>query len=284
MITGGSRGKGDSVLESMRKSGDFLPINTLDINLGRIGSPYKRVAYLAEMMDVDTTERVIGQGVSTLGIVPTFPATARNFSVASTSANDTLLGTGARTIFIEGLDSNFDTQFEFLDLNGQTEADTLLQYLRVNQVFVKDTGTLRHNDGIIYVSDDTDTFVAGVPQTRVYNIMPTGHSIGKIGLFSVPRNNSLFFERIVINTNLSGAPRITVKLYKTAKNFDSTGNTEYLDNTFILDRSQNVIMTGQPDVDGASDVRLTCQNDTGAAEISVIIHTIRRDDSIPKIN
>lgn len=98
----------------------------------------------------------------------TFPAAAATLGVASTSVNDTSAGTGARTVLIDGLDSNYDRMTEVITLNGQTKVTTTKSFLRINDATVLTVGSLGWNEGTIYFGDSTQTFTAGVPQTSCY--------------------------------------------------------------------------------------------------------------------
>ena len=63
--------------------------------------------------DVDTTiESVWPDG----GVVP-HPTVASVLKISSSSANDTSAGTGARTVYIEGLDSNYNVISETVTLD-----------------------------------------------------------------------------------------------------------------------------------------------------------------------
>jgi len=79
------------------------------------------------------------------------------------TGNDTSAGSGARTIFIEGLDANFDPQTETVTLNAGTQA-TANSYTRINRAYVTSTGTYHGNN-----DNDIDIQVAsgGAIQARI---------------------------------------------------------------------------------------------------------------------
>lgn len=69
--------------------------------------------------------------VSTLGGDNAYlsEATPAQLKVSSSSANDTNSdGTGARTVYVEGLDASFNLVNETVTLTGQTAATTALTY------------------------------------------------------------------------------------------------------------------------------------------------------------
>lgn len=67
----------------------------------------------------------------------------------SDSVNDTAAGTGARTVFISGLDSNYDVISETVTLNGTSAVQTVRSYLRVNSFLIMSAGSGKTNAGSI---------------------------------------------------------------------------------------------------------------------------------------
>ena len=84
-------------------------------------------------------------------------------TLSSSSADDTALGTGARTVRLYGLDADFNEINEVITLNGQTPVSTVNSYLRVYDMIVltADSSNQAYNIGDIYVG--TGTVTAGVP-------------------------------------------------------------------------------------------------------------------------
>lgn len=103
-------------------------------------------------IDDQTTEDIWSVGNS----YP-FPTTAEQLDVVSSSPNDTTAGTGARTIEIQGLDSNFDELTETVTMNGTTPVTTTNLFLRVNRLVLKTTGSNSRNEGDITIDNSTDT-------------------------------------------------------------------------------------------------------------------------------
>lgn len=82
----------------------------------------------------------------------TLLATAENLSVVSDDSNDTVLGTGARTIRISGLDSSYNEIEEVVSLNGTIPVMTVAQFLRRNRIIVESVGSSGANTGNITIS------------------------------------------------------------------------------------------------------------------------------------
>ena len=79
----------------------------------------------------------------------TFQSTAAQLDITSTSAADTAAGTGARTLFLEGLDVNRDQITEIVTLNGLTIVTTTASFLAINNVKVVTAGSGDQNAGTI---------------------------------------------------------------------------------------------------------------------------------------
>lgn len=266
-----ARGKNNTLLREIRDNGDFIQSNAMDVQFSRINSGLARNTILADMTSADTTERNIGEGVPVSSNDITRPPSLRNLSFASTSANDTIAGTGARTIIVIGLDTNGLEIFEFLNLNGQTEVDTTLQYTKMNEFFITAAGTGNANLGIIYCSDNTDTFTAGVPQNRVYDIMDALHGISKTGNYSFgfPSTTTLILKRIIINTDATESKPVTIRLYRTFKQLDSGGNLELLIGIFYLANFFSEDFSIDRFLQGNDEIRITAQTNTGNVKVSV---------------
>lgn len=86
--------------------------------------------------DVTTTEDIWGRG----GLfVP--PTTAGIVRFVSTSASDTALGIGGRTLTIIGLDGSYNEISEVITLNGLTNVPTTNQYIHINRAFITTAGS-----------------------------------------------------------------------------------------------------------------------------------------------
>ena len=80
-----------------------------------------------------------------------FPSAAAETTVASSSVNDTVAGTGARTIRVYGLDANFYAIDEVVTLNGTSNVTLTNEYLRVFRAKVLTAGSNETNAGNIQV-------------------------------------------------------------------------------------------------------------------------------------
>lgn len=142
-----------------------------------------------------------------LNIPYIFPTSASIMTVSSESANDTLLGTGARIVTVEGLDINRDRISEDVETDGQAAVPTVNSYFRINNIFVKkgQTGILGHNDDNIYIG--TGTVTAGVP-ANIFGFMAQNTSLSQSAVISVPRNHIYKIWDVLYNVDAARSARL----------------------------------------------------------------------------
>ena len=120
------------------------------------------------------------------------------FTVVSSSAADTEVGTGCRTILIAGLDSDWNAQIEVIVLDGITPVVSTLQFRRVHRIVALTAGSGHKNAGAITLTETTGgtvqsfmTIGSGVSACAQYTI-PAGYNgilIKAIYNFLQYRNN-----------------------------------------------------------------------------------------------
>ena len=132
----------------------------------------------------DSLETVWAQG----GLY-SYLASASVLKVSSSSTADTSAGTGARTVEIDGLDTNYDEISETVTLNGQTAVNTTNEYLRINRMVIKSAGTGGQNAGVIYAG--TGTVTTGVPANK-YATIAIGDNQTVMALWTVPRGYTAY--------------------------------------------------------------------------------------------
>lgn len=126
------------------------------------------------------------------GGIYSYPAAAIQMKVSSSSASDTALGTGARTVFVYGLDANYREISETVTLDGQTAVLTTNSYLRVSRAYVVTAGSGGTAAGDIYVG--TGVVTAGVPAT-VYAVITLGENQTTMAVWTVPAKHTLYVYR-----------------------------------------------------------------------------------------
>jgi hypothetical protein len=121
-----------------------------------------------------------------------YPPAATVMLVSSSSADDTALGTGARTISVQGLDADYNEISETITLNGQTQVSTTLSFIRAFRSFVITAGSGNTAAGTIYVG--VGVAVAGVPPT-VSAERPLGENQTTMALWTVPAGYTGYISR-----------------------------------------------------------------------------------------
>jgi hypothetical protein len=107
--------------------------------------------------------------------------------VVSSSANDAAAGTGARTVRVVYLDSNYDSAFEDLTLNGTTPVNTVAtNILRIQDFHVRSLGSGTGNAGVVDLTN-----VAG---STVYSRIAVDINRARNALFTVPRGKRAFIS------------------------------------------------------------------------------------------
>ena len=125
------------------------------------------------------------------GVYNGYPSAASIVEINSSSGNDTSAGTGARTLTVKGLDSDFNPIEETVTLNGTTRVNTVNSYIRLFRAYIESAGSGGTNAGDINVRqvDDTSVVFAGVPtgtgqSTVAADTVPNGKKRIILGLYS----------------------------------------------------------------------------------------------------
>lgn len=157
-------------------------------------------------------------------------------SVVSSSVNDTNTGgsnTGARTIYVEGINANRKRQTETITMNGQNEVTTATTWLGINRVYVASSGSSQSNEGNITIRK---TSTGG----DVLAYVETGRSITRQAIYHAQLQSTLVVPWIYFNCRkISGgnSPRVTfnIKLFNPATNTITTQLTHFMDTSVTND-------------------------------------------------
>ena len=154
--------------------------------------PISRSGYLPDStQNVETSIWVEG------GIYPHGTwTTAQKLYVISTSASDT-----GQTIYIEGLDSNYDYQTETITTNGTTAVATTKNFIRIWTATVTSASSNSANAGEITfrLTSGTGTVVAHIA---------AGFGITKLSQFTVPAGYSAYVQYGDCTTYHAGAGNV----------------------------------------------------------------------------
>ena len=148
--------------------------------------------------DLDQTEESVWPDG---GVVP-HPTSESQLTIVSTDANDDgdPAGTGARTVYIEGLDEDYEVVSETITMNGTTGVTTTNSYLYVNQFYVVTVGSGEANAG---------TITAKVGAT-LYDIIAAGYNNRTTAHYCVPAGYTAYLlEGIFTAGQDSGSTGVT---------------------------------------------------------------------------
>jgi hypothetical protein len=159
-------------------------------------------------LGIGATFRAIWPGAA----VYPFPTSAVAVRIAAGGdANDTAAGTGARTVFVEGLGASWEPASAILTANGASASTPSTEtFRRVSRAYVLTAGALEGNVGDVEIEqvggDVLAIIPAGYGQTEqaIYTV-PAGYRIRfASGEFTVATNRTADF-RFVLRTGIAGA-------------------------------------------------------------------------------
>jgi len=196
-----------------------------------------------------------------------FLANAEQIDVASVGANAAddkgtpTAGTGARTIIIQGLDSDYNFIEEEVTMNGVTPVRTTASFLRIFRAFVQRVGSDGINQGDI---KGTPAVTTAAIQFEI--VTDIGQS--QLSIFTVPAGYSLDIKTFETNTGKGDDAIAELMWRKYLSSPDEYGGWRII----IEERSyQNA--TNEP-LDGTvlpekSDVRVRAKSANGTSGIDV---------------
>lgn len=186
-------------------------------------APIRSVVIIGENLDVDTG--TVPETIWEIGGEYSFPTAATVATVVSSSANDTSAGSGARIVFLEGLDANWNQVSDIITLNGTSNVLGTTSFFRVNNARVISSGSGMTNAGTITITVNAKT---------VRNIT-IGESLDHTAVYSVPAKHHLFIVSQSYSTNRSATPGYATIATNV---FVSSTNTKYQSTTITVDGSQ----------------------------------------------
>lgn len=141
--------------------------------------------------DVDTAsyEDMIPWG----GLYP-WPAAAVTPSIVSTSAADAAAGTGARTVFVDGLNTSFLPQNETVTMAGLTPVLLTKLYRRINSMIVSTAGTDLRNIGTVTLAQGANTLAQILPN----------EGIDKSGVYTIPAGYAGYLNAVIASAAKGG--------------------------------------------------------------------------------
>jgi hypothetical protein len=158
-----------------------------------------------------------------------WPTAPQALEVVSDSANDTALGTGARTAFVTLLDSNYVSTTLPVTLNGLTPVPITGTFLRVNDARADTAGSTSTNVGNI------DVRVAGGGTVLRRIVAAQGRSQGAV--YTIPAGKTGFFLEGTLGflrsaagdlAEISARSRVPGKVWEERTSFALSADNPYI--------------------------------------------------------
>lgn len=186
-----------TTISSITRQGTFEPFG-LQVARGQIQG-HTVVQVFGYNPDLDTSEESVWPDG---GTVP-HPTVASVLTIVSTDAADAAAGTGARTVYIEGVDGDYNVVSETVELDGTTDVDTTAEFLYVNKFYVVTAGSGGVNAG---------TITAKV-STTLYDLIAIGYNNRTTAHYCVPAGYTGYMvEGILTTGQASGTTSVTAFL------------------------------------------------------------------------
>ena len=218
--------------------------------------------------DVDNTVECVWMGPAGLGGPYVFPATPIRMQVVSTdNTQDTAGGTGARSVKINYLDTNFLEQEETINLNGTTAVPTVAtNILRVNAFYVVVAGT-----GKVPLGNLSLQSVGGA---TTYAYIIAGYNNSTKAVYTVPANKSLYITswhvsagaatlghftqfNILSNATLNGVKNDSIYLVHSALCLTDAAIETRAEIPFKIPATCDIYITAVSDAAGANVIATT---------------------------
>lgn len=186
-----------SAYSSVTRQGTFEPFG-LQVSRGQIQG-HTAMQVFGYNPDIDTSEESVWPDG---GTIP-HPTVASILNIVSTSAADASAGTGARTVFVGGLDGDYNVISETVTMNGTTPVATTGSYLYINQFYVVTAGSGEVNAGEITAK----------VSTTLYDMIATGYNQRTTAHYCVPAGYTAYLVTgLVTAGQASGSTSVTAFL------------------------------------------------------------------------
>lgn len=186
---------------------------------------------------------------------------ATSVQIASSSAIDTSAGTGARTVLVNYLKTDFSEVNQLVTLNGITPVTIAADVYRINQVVCLSWGANQSNVGELWIGTGIFSTITGF--TNNLSKIEIGENIAQQAIYTVPANK--VFEGLAFRTTLSAPTRFRLQ-YKTAAStgFITTFNLP-------LDSSQAFTSPFAIVFSAGTDIIVQAQSLGGTIQVGMII-------------
>lgn len=188
------------------------PLELTAMGLNSQAVLYSKFGRNADVDAVSAVEDVWSRG----GLYTGFPTGAADtVSISSSSNNDTVAGSGARTVRIFGLNAAGTRQIEDLTLNGTTPVVTTSLWTRLTFIKCLTGGSLQTNSGTITVSHTN-------APANVLAEVPAGFGSSQISAFTVEAGYTGILKNLQVETSNNNGTAQEVQLVLATRVFGSS--------------------------------------------------------------
>lgn len=230
---------------------------------------------------ITTTKRTLGLPLSSVIDLATFPPDdiGTTIAIASTSNDDVgVTGIGARTVTLQGLDQYWEPlTVSDIVLNGQTPVIPSTLFMRINRIFVDETGSSNANVGDLYISAATDTFISGIPQTEVYHAAIIGENSSSFGHRSFGAHRIVQYIKGNLYTNATQTTPVLFEERYIAPNFTGT-RTDYTSGPLWYSQNVSYNFDGAAPLFEKTDAKWIVTAATGTREGSIYYELSEQDE------
>ncbi len=137
-----------------------------------------------------------------------FPTVGQQMRVVSTSASDTVAGTGIQKLYIHYLDTSYVPHIELVTLNGTTPVNTVAtNILRINGIHATQVGANGYAVGSVSLTN-----LAG---TVTYGIITVGNNTARQAVYTVPAGVTGYVNQWQASSGSTGSHFCQIELVAT---------------------------------------------------------------------
>jgi len=189
-----------------------------------------------------------------------FQSIAGPTSISGSNINDDINGTGARTLIVEGLNSQFIETNQLVSMIGQTEIFLPIDLIRVNRILVLTAGSQERNQGIIRCRINGQIVaLLKASDNRLFNVV-----------YTIPAHKYGFLTTINASTNTYLSCNVEIR---------GIGGVFIVERQFHISSSSylETVSLGRV-IDGPADIVMKVTNYSSAGDISGNIKLIIIND------
>lgn len=235
------------------------------VSAGRIDR-HEHIFKFGRNSDIDTG---VAEDIWDGGGAYSWPTTAQTVNLVSTSANDDESNTGAETVLIYGLDSDYNEISETITLNGTSNVVSTNSYLRLYRMIVTGAGSGGANAGDISATQTT----SAIKMAQIN----TGNNQTLMAQFTIPNGKTAYLYQGTggVNKATSAAVNIVLKMRPLNQVFQVKGVWSVA-STGVSSISINFLVLLR--IESKTDITIVCDTSANNSDVSCSYSLILEDD------